>query len=275
MSTKTCSKCNLILPLDNFYRDRTPIHKISYRSKCKICCKEYQKQRKQNTTDNTLTTKICSICNTEKSIDKYYKSYRHKDGYFKWCYECHESKNKNKGNNRHIKRTKEYMIEYNRKRSEDIQYKLRYLIRISINKYIKKNTFTSKQNSSLKYLGCSFEFLKKWFEFNFDTNMSWDNRGLYWHIDHIKPCNSFNLGNQSDIYKCYNWTNLRPLEKKENIIKRDKVDIDIINNFEAKVKEFLIKNNCKVENDIYVLLPEVKALTLINSEEPGELTGNS
>jgi hypothetical protein len=26
---------------------------------------------------------------------------------------------------------------------------------------------------------------------------------------------------QEDIYKCYNWTNLRPLEKNENIIKTD------------------------------------------------------
>lgn len=43
--------------------------------------------------------------------------------------------------------------------------------------------------------------------------MSWDNRGKYWHIDHIKPCSSFNLEKQEEIFRCFNWTNLRPLEK--------------------------------------------------------------
>lgn len=274
MDIKECSSCKEIIPLDNFYRDRTPIHSISYRSKCKKCCNAYQLKRKQNTTNNTLVSKICSICDTEKSIDNYYKSYRHKDGYFKWCNICHDIKVKNKGNNQKIKRTPEYMREYNKKRMENIQFQLKYLIRCSLNKYLKKNVKSSKQNSSLKYIGCSFEFLKKWFEYNFDEHMSWENRGTYWHIDHIKPCSSFHLEKQKEIYKCYNWTNLRPLEKTENIIKSNIIDDEIINTFEAKSKEFLKMNTYNIIENVYVLLPEVKALTLNNSEESGELTGN-
>ncbi len=274
METKKCTSCNEELQLDNFYRDRTPLHTISYRSKCKKCCKVQQDIRKQQPQDNTINQKVCSICNTEKSIDNFYKSYRHKDGYFKWCNTCHEQKVKNKGNNSKIKRTKEYMIEYNKNRMNDIIYQLKYIIRSNLHSYLRKNINSSKQNSSLKYLGCSFDFFKKWFEYNFDTNMSWDNRGSYWHIDHIIPCSSFDLTIQDEIYKCYNWTNLRPLEKRENILKSNNIDNELIKIFEAKSKQFLKTITYNIEENIYLLLPGVKAPTLINSEEPGELTGN-
>jgi hypothetical protein len=105
--------------------------------------------------------------------------------------------------------------------------------------------------------------------------MSWKNRGTYWHIDHIKPCSSFDLTNQEEIYKCYNWRNLRPLEKTENIIKSNFIDNDIILTFEAKSNNFLKNINYNIEENIYLLLPGVKTPTLNTySEEPGELTGN-
>jgi hypothetical protein len=274
MTTKQCTSCNEVLLIENFYRDRTPIHSISYRSMCKSCCKTQQNNRIQHTIDHTINSKLCSICNINKSIDLYYKSYRHKDGYFKWCNTCHEIKVKNKGNNNKIKRTAEYMKEYNKNRMKNAVYQLKYIIRSNLRSYLRKNINYSKQNSSLKYIGCSFEFLKKWFEYNFDVNMSWDNRGKYWHIDHIKPCSSFNLEIQEEIYLCYNWTNLRPLEKTENIIKSDIINNELINNFKAKTTEFLKTITYNIIENVYVLLPEVKVLPLIISEEPGELTGN-
>jgi hypothetical protein len=87
-------------------------------------------------------------------------------------------------------------------------------------------------------------------------------------------CSSFNLEIQEEIYHCYNWTNLRPLEKLENITKSDTIDNEIINKYEAKSKEFLKTITYNIIENVYVLLPEVKTLTLNISEEPGELTGN-
>lgn len=37
--------------------------------------------------------------------------------------------------------------------------------------------------------------------------MNWDNYGS-WHIDHIIPCSSWDLSNEDDIYKCFNYLNL-------------------------------------------------------------------
>ena len=40
--------------------------------------------------------------------------------------------------------------------------------------------------------------------------MSWTNQGTYWDIDHVLPCSNFNLEQDEDIKKCFNWKNLRP-----------------------------------------------------------------
>jgi hypothetical protein len=266
METKQCTSCNEELSIDNFYRDRTPIHTISYCSKCKKCCKIQAQQRIKREPNSNIVSKICSICNLEQSINNFYKSYRHKDGYFKWCSVCHENKCKNKELNRKIKRTPEYMIEYNKRKQEDVIFNFKYQIRSNLRSYLKKNINCSKQNKTMKYIGCSMDFLKAWFEYNFDENMDWSNRGKYWHIDHIKPCNSFDLTIQDEIYKCYNWINLRPCEKNNNILKSDKIDNNIINEFEAKSKEFLKTITYNIEDGMYILLPGVKAPTLIKSE---------
>jgi hypothetical protein len=52
--------------------------------------------------------------------------------------------------------------------------------------------------------------------------MNWDNYGFYgWHIDHIRPCASFDLSKPSEQRKCFNYTNLQPLWATENWGKRD------------------------------------------------------
>jgi len=89
---KKCSKCNKIMPLSMFYIDRTPITKQGRFSKCIECCKTYQKIRVKHEPNTNIIAKKCSICGIEKPIELYYKSYRHKDGYFKWCGSCHDKK---------------------------------------------------------------------------------------------------------------------------------------------------------------------------------------
>jgi hypothetical protein len=259
METKTCTVCNKEQYITNFYRYRTSIHIESYISKCKACVKIQQDDRKKNT-QAILYFKICSICNIDKKIDQYYKSYRHKDGYFKWCDICHENKVKNKGNNIKIKRTPEYMIQYNRKQAENPMYKFKHQVRSNLHSYLRKNIKSCKNNATLKYIGCSLEFLKRWFEFNFDDNMNWENRGIYWHIDHIRPCDSYDLTKQEEIYNCYHWKNLRPLEKYENISKSNKIDMMIIHEYEAKSVIFLSQIDYTIKEEQYELLPEVKAL---------------
>lgn len=98
----------------------------------------------------------------------------------------------------------------------DINFKLSRYLRNRINMALKRN---SKRGHTLELLGCSIEFLKKHLEKQFTKSMSWKNYGK-WHIDHIKPCASFDLRKKSEQYKCFNYTNLQPLWAKDNIKKR-------------------------------------------------------
>ena len=65
------------------------------------------------------------------------------------------------------------------------------------------------------------EFIKH-IESQFTIEMSWDNRGYEtWHIDHIRPCESFDLSDKEQQLVCFNYRNQQPLSAKENLKKRD------------------------------------------------------
>jgi hypothetical protein len=75
----------------------------------------------------------------------------------------------------------------------------------------------SKSASTVKLIGCSIEQLKTHIENQFKTGMNWGNYGPNgWHIDHIRPCASFNLLNANEQIECFNFRNLQPLWAEEN-----------------------------------------------------------
>ena len=45
-----------------------------------------------------------------------------------------------------------------------------------------------------------------------------------WHVDHIRPCASFDLTDKKQQLVCFNWRNLRPMWGAENISKSDNYD---------------------------------------------------
>jgi len=77
---------------------------------------------------------------------------------------------------------------------------------------------TNKSDNTLALIGCSPEKLKLYLETKFEDGMSWDNYGD-WHIDHIKPCCSFDLTKESEQRACFNYKNLQPLWAKDNLRK--------------------------------------------------------
>jgi hypothetical protein len=71
-------------------------------------------------------------------------------------------------------------------------------------------------------------FLKGYLAGKFKDGMTWENHGE-WHIDHIKPCASFNLLDEGEQKKCFHYTNLQPLWASENLSKGCKfIDDNII-----------------------------------------------
>jgi vacuolar-type H+-ATPase subunit E/Vma4 len=106
----------------------------------------------------------------------------------------------------------EYM--FNRRKT-NINHRLKENLSKRIWHVLKEN---SKSLKTMELIGCSIEFLKGYLESKFTKGMTWDNYGK-WHIDHIKPCASFDLKNKSQQKICFNYINLQPLWQIDNLRK--------------------------------------------------------
>jgi hypothetical protein len=211
--TKICSKCKQELDECCFGVDNgTKDGKFYW---CKQCLKEHKKQYRLNNKEKILVLK-----------KKYYQDHKEKcNDYTKKYYQ--ENKE------RLIAYCIEYGKEYKRKRrKEDPLYKLRHNVSNRISQQIKKNG-----QSSWDFLPYSVQELRNHLEAQFDENMSWENYGLYWSIDHIIPQSLFDIKELGDeaMLSCWSLKNLRPLESKENLLKRDK----ILEEFEELANELL------------------------------------
>ena len=77
-----------------------------------------------------------------------------------------------------------------------------------------------KDETTMELVACQAQDLKEHFESLFTDDMSWDNQGE-WHVDHIRPCASFDLNDKDQWMVCFNWRNLQPLWQSENTRKQD------------------------------------------------------
>lgn len=74
--------------------------------------------------------------------------------------------------------------------------------------------------SSLSILGCSIEFFKRWLEYKFESDMTFENHGTVWDLDHVIPISKFELhDNEDEVRKCFHWTNFQPLYHSANLKK--------------------------------------------------------
>ena len=68
----------------------------------------------------------------------------------------------------------------------------------------------------------SIQWFWDYIEKQFKPGMTRQNQGT-WHIDHIKPCSSFDLSDPRQQRECFHYTNLQPLWALDNIRKKDKI----------------------------------------------------
>lgn len=103
------------------------------------------------------------------------------------------------------------------------QLKLSSRIRGGIIKSIKRGSKAGRRWESL--VGFTVEQLMTHLEKKFTSEMSWENYGTYWHIDHKTPIAVFNFNRPEDIdfRLCWSIKNLQPLEAKENMSKGAKI----------------------------------------------------
>lgn len=158
---------------------------------------------------NSLSNK-CKECSKLESKAIYYKN-REKVLLDKKSYHI-----KNRLSIRKVKKAND-----NKRYKEDIQYKLKAILRKRLWHALKKNF---KTGSAVQDLGCTIEELKIYLESKFEPGMTWDNYGSEWHIDHIKPLFKFDLTDRNQLLEACNYANLQPIFIKDHILKT-KADI--------------------------------------------------
>jgi len=118
--------------------------------------------------------------------------------------------------NKNKKRIIEQKLIYlNKRKNIDVPFRILCNLRARLYLFLKG---INKSDSTLKLLGCSLKILKRHLEKKFQSGMTWQNYGK-WHIDHIRPCASFDLSKPEEQKKCFNYKNLQPLWAKDNLKK--------------------------------------------------------
>lgn len=120
-------------------------------------------------------------------------------------------------------RTKPQKMEYTKqycrmRRATDIEWRIKQNLRTRLHMCL-----DNKDKRSAEYIGCATKELLKYLEDRWLPGMSWHNYGTHgWHIDHIRPCSSFDLTVPEQQKQCFHYTNLQPLWAVDNLRKNDK-----------------------------------------------------
>jgi uncharacterized protein YdiU (UPF0061 family) len=218
--TKICTKCNTEKPLDNFAKDKNG--KYGVKSKCKECIKNYMTGYNVNNQDKI---KEYNTINQDK-ISKWNKNHyiNNREHYIEKNkqYGKDNPEVRRKATAKYLKSNPEYYNQYRRNRyNTDPQFKLRIVLGNRLNEVLKKSK-TNKSSNIIVLLGCSLDEVKQHIENQFTELMFWDNHGIYWEVDHIIPCDKFDLTDIEQQKQCFHYSNLQPLIKTENRQKSNK-----------------------------------------------------
>jgi hypothetical protein len=180
--------------------------------------------------------KTCSKCKIEKEETEFHKNKSRKSGLADYCKSCMKLSLKNwyvghksvardyikqwKENNRarcrevdrkwwknNLEKQRQYRNKPHTKLIRNLRRRLNHVLR-----------GVHKSAHTMELIGCSIEQLKEYLEKQFQSGMSWENYGE-WHVDHIRPCASFDLTDPDQQRVAFNYRNLQPLWAKDNLSK--------------------------------------------------------
>lgn len=229
--SKICNKCRIEKPLDKFKKDKTcskgignickECHNIVarlYRLNNPVKFNNSQKKYLEKNRDKRNKHQKEYYLNNKNDINKRNKKYRETEKYKKW-------KNKYKDDNRENKNM--WLKDYRKDPCNAMVAKLRCRIRAAVKNKANKAMHTKELiNCSVKHLMNHLQgtAIKNGYN-NFDIN---NYSGKEYHIDHIIPCDAFNLKCLYHQRLCFHWSNLQILKAEKNLFKSDMVDFSLV-----------------------------------------------
>ena len=206
----------------NFYKNKTK--RDVYASDCISCRKQYYNENREKT-------------------KKYYEENRDKKR--KYYNENQDKIKKYRNDN------KDKINEYYRKRKDsDLDSKIACNLRSRTSKAFKAQN-VKKTNKTFDLLGCSHPFFRERIIHHLYGIMTIENYGWVWQIDHCLPIVSFNLLDENDMKKCFNWVNLWPMYSTENNSKNVKIDYHLYLMQEIKAYQFIRINEERFNENLH------------------------
>lgn len=207
--TKICKTCNIEKQIVHFRKAMKGLD--GYSLHCKECTHSHEqaleesaKSRKEH---DDKKERCCKKCGTWKPFDGFHNDVKGKHGLMSKCKVCVRQYNSSWTKNK-CKTDTGFRILCN----------LRRRMTIEIQKLKAREADSSKCDSSLTLIGTNIETLKQHIERKFQEGMTWDNYGK-WHMDHIRPCASFDFSIAEEQHKCFHYTYLQPLWAADNLRK--------------------------------------------------------
>jgi hypothetical protein len=183
---------------DCFYKDKRVIDGLE--SRCKDCKGDYKKKRYSENPNKF-----------KERVERYRLSNLGK------VKEAHRESDKKRSARIEVKLKKSQWLK--NKRNNDPNFRIACCLRSRTCLAIKA-AGGKKSSKSESLWGCSLDFLIGHLESKFTQGMSWGKFGLRGiHIDHIRPCSSFDLTDQAQQKECFHYSNLQPLWAFDNLTK--------------------------------------------------------
>ncbi|AYV85568.1 MAG: putative nuclease [Satyrvirus sp.] len=226
--SKKCTKCSETKPISEFYVCKGD----KIRSSCKKC-------------DNAMTRSYKA--RHRKHISEYNQKYKadHREEISVYNHEY----NKNNREAIQERQTRTHKI----RRKTDKNYKTAIDLRWLVYNLIKDGEKYEKISKVENLIGCSYHSFMIWLRYLFDDKMKISNYGKHWSMDHVIPCCMYDLTDKKNQYKCFHWSNLRPLEKMKNYKKTNKIDIGEVEKH-VDLLEYFLETLPKEERKEYTLL---------------------
>lgn len=212
---KHCSKCNKLLSLNLFRKSKVLF--CGYGGYCRECQtfseREWYGKNAEKVKEKSRQYRLDNIEKIRTQERKIYWENREKN-----LLKCSKYYQKNKNKEKYKKYRREYQQQRLRK---DPQFYLNHRMGNVICKTLKGNKNGYRWETLVGYTS---KDLMAHLENQFTPEMSWQNHGSYWHIDHIVPQSWFNYKAPEDkeFRICWDLDNLQPLEAKENISKNSR-----------------------------------------------------
>jgi len=179
--------------------------------------------------------RLCTRCLIRKSIEEFGTDSYEKDLKNLRCKSCERelSREYTSKDRKHHNRIAREWRRRNRdrvnlcereRRKEDLSYSLGVDLSVAVTNSVKSQG-ARKANKSVKLLGCSIQKFLNYISEKFEPGMTWENHGRHtWHLDHIRPCCSFDLTKLEEQYRCFHYTNYQPLWAFDNLSKGGKYE---------------------------------------------------